>query len=109
MPVRLLGWSSLSQSGSYGARGNATELAKPGVKRTGRIPLVLTKRLPGVVRMLSTDPLVLGRIQKLKLQTVLLVNTGSIWRIDAVCPPGPVEMMWRLPLPEWLISVLMTE
>src|SRR6266542_5801745 len=89
--------------------GAATVLGAPGVKRTGRMPFVVRKVLPGVVRIHKTLPVVLGRNQKLSVQTVLVSSGGMDCRMAAVAPPLPVAMRWRLLLPEWLNSVLTTE
>src|SRR6266496_4353278 len=89
--------------------GAATALGAPGVKRTGRMPLVVRKVLPGVVRIHKTLPLVLGRNQKLRVQTVLVSSGGMDCRMADAALPLPVAMRWRLLLPEWLNSVLTTE
>ena len=84
------------------------ELAVPGVLSTGRYGVVLLKSGPGVVRMVMAEPLMLGKYQKLRVQTVLVGNAASVCFTEAAGPPAPFPMTCRLPVPEWAMVVLRT-
>src|SRR6266581_5189043 len=86
------------------------EFGAPGVKKIGRTDLTAAS-VPGEVRALRTLALVVGRYHRLKVYCVL-VTTGKVsCQIErkVTDPPAAVATRCKLPLPEWLMLVLMLE
>src|SRR5258705_4403229 len=78
----------------------------PGEERIGCTEKLVLKRLPGAVRTFMRFALMVGKTQKLSVQTALVVFPAINCRTKLLAvEPTPVAMMCKLPEPLWLTVV----